>query len=190
MTDAATFTTNLFRVSPAGQRLAEAFRLFAHGSRRYLAVATVFGAVVALLDVVALTILDIRYAWLWGCSPSSPTTSPTSDLDRASPPTVIALLDQNGVDCVAVVVIYCVINLILQSVIQPRVVGNTVAFPAPRFLSLIVWSSILGGVGALLAVPASLFVKALFVDVDPERGWVNSLLSNSADEEKPIRTAS
>jgi AI-2 transport protein TqsA len=48
----------------------------------------------------------------------------------------------------------------------------------------------LGGVGALLAVPASLFVKALFVDVDPERGWVNSLLSNSADDDEPIRTAS
>ena len=88
-------------------------------------------------------------------------------------------------------VIYCVINLILQSVIQPRVVGNTVGLSGTlSFLSLIVWSSILGGVGALLAVPASLFVKALFVDVDPERGWVNSLLSNSADEEKPIRTAS
>jgi predicted PurR-regulated permease PerM len=107
------------------------------------------------------------------------------------PPTVIALLDQNVGTAVAVVVIYCVINLILQSVIQPRVVGNTVGLSGTlSFLSLIVWSSILGGVGALLAVPASLFVKALFVDVDPERSWVNSLLSNSVDQDEPIRTAS
>ena len=35
VTDAGTFATNLARVSPAGQRLAEAFQLFARGSRRY-----------------------------------------------------------------------------------------------------------------------------------------------------------
>jgi hypothetical protein len=40
-------------------------------------------------------------------------------------------------------------------------------------------------VGALLAVPASLFVKALFVDVDPDRGWVNPLLSSSAPGDRP-----
>ena len=192
VTDAARFTTNLFRVSPAGQRLAAAFGLFAHGSRRYLAVATVFGAVVALLDVVALTILDIRYAWLWGLLAFVTNYIPNVGfLIGLLPPTVLALLDQDVGTAVAVVVIYCVINLILQSVIQPRVVGNTVGLSGTlSFLSLIVWSSILGGVGALLAVPASLFVKALFVDVDPERGWVNPLLSNSAEDDKAIGTAS
>jgi AI-2 transport protein TqsA len=192
VTDAARFTTNLVRVSPAGQRLAAAFGLFAHGSRRYLAVATVFGAVVALLDVVALTILDIRYAWLWGLLAFVTNYIPNVGfLIGLLPPTVIALLDQDVGTAVAVVVIYCVINVILQSVIQPRVVGNTVGLSGTlSFLSLIVWSSILGGVGALLAVPASLFVKALFVDVDPERGWVNPLLSNSAEGDEAIGTAS
>ena len=66
VTDAATFATNVARISPAGRRLGQTFQLFATGSRRYLAVATIFGAGVALLDVVALYILDIRYAWLWG----------------------------------------------------------------------------------------------------------------------------
>jgi len=66
VTDAAAFATNVAHISPAGRRLALTFQLFATGSRRYLAVATIFGAGVALLDVVALYILDIRYAWLWG----------------------------------------------------------------------------------------------------------------------------
>ena len=84
----------------------------------------------------------------------------------------------------AVVVIYCVLNIIIQSVIQPRVVGNTVGLSGTlSFLSLLVWSTILGGVGAFLAVPATLFVKALFVDVDPERRWVTPLLSSSAETE-------
>ena len=49
------------------------------------------------------------------------------------------------------------------------------------FLSLIVWATILGASGAFLAIPLSLLVKALLVDVDPEQSWVAPLLSS----EKP-----
>lgn len=186
VTDAGTFTTNLVRVSPAGRRLAEAFRLFAVGSRRYLAVATVFGAIVAVLDVITLSILDIRYAWLWGLLAFVTNYIPNVGfIIGLLPPTVIALLDHNVGTAVAVIVIYTVINVVLQSVIQPRVVGNTVGLSGTlTFVSLIAWTSILGGVGALLAVPASLFVKALFVDVDPESSWVSTLLSSSTDDPK------
>ena len=64
--DAGSFATKLDRITPRGRNLADAFGQFAHGSRQYLAVATIFGAIVATCDVVALWILDIRYAWLWG----------------------------------------------------------------------------------------------------------------------------
>ena len=61
-------------------------------------------------------------------------------------------------------------------------VGSSVGLsPTLSFLSLIVWATILGGVGAFLAVPATLFVKALFFDVDPERRWVIPLISSSGD---------
>ena len=185
VTDAGAFAANLARVSPAGQRLAQAFQLFARGSRQYLAVATIFGAGVALLDVIALTILDIRYAWLWGLLAFITNYIPNIGfLIGLLPPTIIALLDHDVETAIAVVVIYCVLNIILQSVIQPRVVGTTVGLSGTlSFLSLIVWSTILGGVGAFLAVPATLFVKAVFVDVDPERGWLTPLLSSSAETE-------
>jgi predicted PurR-regulated permease PerM len=190
VTDAARFTANLARISPAGQRLADAFGLFATGSRRYLVVATVFGAIVAVLDVIALSILDIRYAWLWGLLAFVTNYIPNVGfIIGLLPPTILALLDHDPATALAVVVTYCVINVVLQSVIQPRVVGNTVGLSGTlSFLSLIVWTSVLGGVGALLAVPASLLVKAVFVDVDPERGWVNPLLSNS-DDQTPDPTA-
>jgi AI-2 transport protein TqsA len=183
VTDAGTFATNLARVSPAGQRLAEAFQLFARGSRQYLAVSTIFGAGVALLDVIALTILDIPNAWLWGLLAFITNYIPNVGfIIGLIPPTIVALLDHGPQTALAVVVIYCVLNIVIQSVIQPRVVGSTVGLSATlSFLSLIVWSTILGGVGAFLAVPASLFVKALFVDVDPDRGWLTPLLSSSAE---------
>ena len=187
VTDAGTFAANLARLSPAGQRLAQAFNLFARGSRQYLAVATIFGAGVALLDVIALTILDIRYAWLWGLLAFVTNYIPNVGfLIGLLPPTIIALLDHDAKTAIAVVVIYCVLNIVIQSIIQPRVVGTTVGLSGTlSFLSLLVWSAILGPVGAFLAVPATLLVKALFVDVDPERRWVTPLLSSSAEAGPP-----
>lgn len=184
VTDAGGFALSLARVSPAGTRLAEAFRLFARGTRQYLAVATIFGAVVALCDVIALTVLDIRYAWLWGLLAFITNYIPNIGfLVGLLPPAVIALLDHDPKTAIAVVVTYCVLNVILQSVIQPRVVGNTVGLSGTlSFLSLLIWTTILGGVGALLAIPASLLIKALFVDVDPEHRWLTPLLSNTSTD--------
>ena len=137
VTDAATFAANLARVSPAGQRLAQAFQLFARGSRRYLAVSTIFGAGVALLDVIALTILDIDYAWLWGLLAFITNYIPNVGfIIGLIPPTIVALLDHDPATALAVVVIYCVLNIIIQSVIQPRVVGTTVGLSGHPQLSL------------------------------------------------------
>ena len=64
--------------------------------------------------------------------------------------------------------------------------GTTVGLSGTlTFLSLLVWSTILGGVGAFLAVPATLFVKALFIDVDPDRRWLTPLLSSNPTEPVP-----
>ena len=104
VTDAGTFAANLARVSPAGQRLAQAFQLFARGSRRYLAVSTIFGAGVALLDVIALTILDIRYAWLWGLLAFITNYIPNVGfIIGLIPPTIVALLDHDAKTALAVV---------------------------------------------------------------------------------------
>ena len=102
------------------------------------------------------------------------------------PPTIIALLDQDVVTAIIVVVVYCVLNFVIQTIIQPRVVGVTVGLSATlSFLSLIVWATILGASGAFLAIPLSLLVKALLVDVDPEQTWVSPLLSSEKPGKEP-----
>jgi hypothetical protein len=54
---------------------------------------------------------------------------------------------------------------------------------------LIVWATILGAAGAFLAIPLSLLVKSLFVDVDPEHDWVAPLLSSGEPKVKGHPTA-
>jgi predicted PurR-regulated permease PerM len=189
--DAGDFASKLERVSPRGARLAEAFGRFARGSRQYLAVATIFGAIVASLDVIALWILDIRYAWLWGLLAFITNYIPNIGfIIGLLPPTIIALIDHDVVTAIIVIIVYCVLNFVIQTIIQPRVVGVRVGLSATlSFLSLIIWATILGASGAFLAIPLSLFVKYLFVDVDPEHDWLAPLLSSGNGDERPARPA-
>jgi AI-2 transport protein TqsA len=185
--DAGDFASKLKRVPMHGQRLAEVFDRFAVGSRQYLAVATVFGLIVAFCDLIALWILDIRYAWLWALLAFITNYIPNIGfIIGLVPPTIIALLDHDVVTAIIVVAVYCVLNFVIQTIIQPRVVGVTVGLSATlSFLSLIVWATILGASGAFLAIPLSLLIKALLVDVDPEQTWVSPLLSSEKPGKEP-----
>ena len=71
------------------------------------------------------------------------------------------------------------LNFIIQSVLQPKFVGDAVGLTTTvSFLSLIVWAYILGPIGAILAIPASLLVKALLVDMDPDAQWLGLFLGD------------
>ena len=76
------------------------------------------------------------------------------------------------------IVAYSVINVMIQSLLQPKFVGDAVGLSMTlTFLSLVFWTFVIGPLGALLAVPLSLFVKALLVDADPDSRWLDSLIA-------------
>ena len=187
--DAGDFASKLERITPRGRNLAEAFGQFAHGSRQYLAVATIFGVIVATCDVVST--LDSRYSLCLALGAIGIHHQLHSEYRihyRVVPPTIIALLDHDVVTAIIVVMVYCVLNFVIQTIIQPRVVGVTVGLSATlSFLSLIIWATILGAAGAFLAIPLSLLVKSLLVDVDPEHDWVVPLLSSGEPKSRQQR---
>lgn len=79
----------------------------------------------------------------------------------------------------AVIAAYCVLNVVIQSVIQPKVVGDAVGLSTTlSFFSLVFWTWVVGPLGALLAIPLTLFAKALLVDADPATRWMRPLISN------------
>jgi AI-2 transport protein TqsA len=187
--DAGDFASKLKRLPVSGERLADSFDRFARGSRQYLVVATIFGAIVAFCDVIALLILDIRYAWLWGLLAFITNYIPNIGfIIGLVPPTIVALLEKDFVTAIIVVIVYCVLNFVIQTIIQPRVVGVTVGLSSTlSFLSLIVWATILGASGAFLAIPLSLLVKAVFIDSDPDHDWLKPLLSSGKPAEESER---
>jgi predicted PurR-regulated permease PerM len=52
-------------------------------------------------------------------------------------------------------------------------------------VSLIFWASILGTLGALLAIPATLFIKSLLLDNSVPASWVNALVTSSPRKDRP-----
>ena len=86
-----------------------------------------------------------------------------------------------------VIVVYSVINVIIQSVIQPKFVGDAVGLSVTfTFLSLVFWAWILGPLGAILAIPLTLMAKALLIDIDPSTRWVNTILSSAPTPPAPV----
>ena len=107
-------------------------------------VTTVFGLIVAVLDTVALSdYIGVPLAITWGLLSFITNYIPNVGFILGLiPPAVLALLEGGPGLMVAVIVVYCVINLILQSVIQPKFVGDAVGLSTSiTFLSLVFWST-------------------------------------------------
>jgi hypothetical protein len=66
-----------------------------------------------------------------------------------------------------------------QYVVVSTVFGLSVTL---TFLSLVFWSYVIGPLGALLAVPLSLFIKALPVDADPASRWLVPLIDPGSED--------
>lgn len=188
--DGSGFTAKLQRLPQERRHLADALADFARGTRTYLVVSTVFGLIVAVIDTVALLWIGVPVAVLWGLLAFITNYIPNIGfVVGVIPPAVIGLLEGGVGMMVTVIVVYSVINLIIQSVIQPRVVGEAVGLsPTITMLSLVFWAFALGAVGALMAVPLSLLAKAVLVDADPRAAWVSPLLSGN-ERDKPAKEA-
>ncbi len=177
--DSDKFAASLDAVEDENPNVVQGLQQFAQRTRSYFVVSTVFGLIVAVLDVAALMMLGIPLALVWGVLSLITNYIPNIGfVIGLIPPAILAFFEGGWRLSVWVIVIYFVINVIVQSVIQPRFVGDAVGLSATlTFLSLIFWGWVLGPLGALLAVPMTLLAKALLVDIDPSTRWAAPLIS-------------
>ncbi len=165
--------------------LVDALASFAKGTRTYMAVSAGFGLIVAVIDGIALELMGVPGAFVWAVLAFVTNFIPNIGfVIGVIPPAIIALLEGGPGLMVAVLAVYCVINLIIQSIIQPRYVGESVGLtPTITMLSLVFWAWALGPLGALLAVPLSLLMRALLVEADPSAAWAMPLISGHTQDE-------
>src|SRR3954462_4142730 len=183
--DANWFPGRLGSIPPDKSRMVEAFSSFARGTRTYLVVSTIFGGIVAVIDSGVLWLIGVPVPLLWGLLAFITNYIPNIGfIIGLVPPAVLGLLEGGWGMMIAVIVAYCVINFIIQSVIQPKFVGDAVGLSISlTFLSVVFWAWVIGPLGALLSIPLTLLMKAVLVDADPNNSWLKPLLGDVGTQE-------
>jgi AI-2 transport protein TqsA len=139
-----------------------------------------------LLSAAALTVEFLLFrvdgAFLWGFLAFILGFIPNVGLIIAClPAVVIAFILYGWGTALVILVIGIILNATMDNAVTPRIYGKGLNLPVLLvFLSFLFWSWVFGFVGALLAIPATLFVKAL-LQGRRETSFLVVLLSGHGD---------
>jgi AI-2 transport protein TqsA len=132
---------------------------------------------------VLLWVLGVDFALLWGILTFFLSFVPYIGLVIAVTPAVIlALAEFDVTRAVLVIIGVVVINILAENVLSPMMMGRGLNIsPTIVFLSFVFWAWLLGGPGAFLALPITLFVAVMF-DTFPETRWLAALIGVSGPD--------
>ncbi|QBE48924.1 AI-2E family transporter [Leucobacter triazinivorans] len=150
--------------------LLESLRTYAGSIRRFMLVNTVFGVIVAVLDGLLVWALGVPAPFAWAMLAFVTNYIPSIGfLIGLAPPAILAFVLGDWRAGLVVIVGYCIINVVLQSFVQPRFVSRAVRLNLTiTFLSVVFWVVVLGPMGAILAVPMTLLARTLILDASEE----------------------
>jgi AI-2 transport protein TqsA len=160
---------------------------FAAKTRRFMAVTTIFAVIVGLADTLLLLWLDVPLAPLWGLLAAVCNYIPyVGFIIGLVPPALLSLFDGGWQQMLLVIVAYIILNSVLTSLIPPYFVGDAVGLSmAITLVSVVFWAWVLGPLGAVLAVPLTLLVKAVLVDADPRAAWAEAIVGSGGPARSP-----
>jgi len=139
--------------------------------RKYMTILTGINFLVGLGDTIFLMILGVDYAVLWGLLAWFMGYIPSIGFIIALIPPVLLAYAQYGLQTALVVLVgYILINGGVQNFIQPKVMGERLKIsPVVVFVGLFVWGYLLGGIGAILAVPMTMLVLIIMENFEVTR---------------------
>lgn len=162
---------------------------FIHGIRKYWLVTTIFGLIVSVLDFGVLIFLGVPLPLVWAVLAFITNYIPNVGfIIGLVPPALLALVENGPASALGVVVSFSLLNFVIQSLIQPKFSGDAVGItPTVSFISLLVWTAVFGPLGALVALPFTLMIKAMLLDSDPRTRWITALIAANPQAVDPAR---
>ena len=147
------------------------------GIKRYIAIKTVTSLATGIFVSVCLVIIGVDYPALWGLVAFLLNYVPSIGSIIAAVPAVILSFIQFGAGRTFFVIgAYLLVNTIIGSIIEPRVMGRGMGLSTlVVFLSLVFWGWVLGPIGMLLSVPLTMIVKISLEESEDTR-WIAVLL--------------
>jgi len=177
--EAAGMPNKLRAALPDADSSLVSFEKFITGVRQYLAIKTIVSIATGLIVTVALLLLGLDYAPLWGMIAFLLNYVPNiGSIIAAVPAILLAIIQLGPFSALLVATLYLVVNLIMGNAVEPRMMGKTLGLSTlVIFISLVFWGWVLGPVGMLLSVPLTMVVK-IALEVNESTRWMAILLSS------------
>lgn len=156
--------------------------------RQYMAINAGVGLLAAIINVILLAIIGVDFALLWGVLSFFMSFVPNVGfIISVIPPAIMALIQFGFTEMIIVIVAYIIINFLVDNVIKPRFIQESVNISATvTFLSLILWGWVLGPIGAILAVPMAIVVQSI-LDRREETRWMAYMMGSGSEPYEPER---
>jgi predicted PurR-regulated permease PerM len=142
------------KISAGWQKLEELFVEI----RKYLSISAFTGLITAIGNLILLLSLGVEFPFLWAFLSFLFSFIPSIGfILSVLPPALLALLDLGLTESIIVAIGFILINAIVENVVKPKVMGEELNLSLfVIFVSLIVWTWILGAIGAILAIPLTI----------------------------------
>ena len=133
--------------------------------------------------VVLLLVLRVDFPLMWGILAFFLSFIPWIGLPLAVAPAVILALAEHGLtSAILVIVGVIVINILAENALSPMIMGRGLSIsPTVLFIGFIFWAWLLGGPGAFLAAPMTIFL-ILMLDSFPETRWLANVMGMGEPE--------
>lgn len=143
----------------------------------YMALKALISVGTGVLVLLLLTFFGLDFAVLWAVVAFLLNFIPNiGSIMAAVPAVMLAMVQLDFLSALWIAVGYVVINTLVGSVIEPKVMGRGLDLSTlVVFLSLIFWGWLLGPVGMLLSIPLTIMVKIIF-DADESTRWIAVML--------------
>jgi predicted PurR-regulated permease PerM len=151
--------------------------LFGRSVVRQLGLRAIVNLATATGVVLLLFVLRVDFPLMWGILAFFLSFIPWIGLPLAVAPAVVLALAEHGVtSAVLVIAGVTVINILAENALSPMLMGRGLSIsPTVLFLGFIFWAWLLGGPGAFLAAPLTIFL-ILMLGTFPETQWLANVM--------------
>ncbi len=145
--------------------------------RKYLGIKTLTSLSTGLLIFIALKIIGVDYAFIWGLIAFLLNYIPNIGSLLAAIPTLLFTAIQLGwKEVLWVGLAYLIVNVVIGSLIEPKVMGKGMGLSTLVVLiSLVFWGWVLGPIGMFLSVPLTMTMK-IFLENYEDTKWLAVML--------------
>jgi AI-2 transport protein TqsA len=159
----------------------ERLTVFGRNVVRQLGLRAIVNLVTGAGVTILLFVLGVDFPLMWGILTFFLSFIPWIGLPLAVAPAVVLALAEHGIDRALLVIAgIIVINILAENALSPMLMGRGLSLsPTVLFLGFIFWAWLLGGPGAFLAAPLTIFV-VLMLETFPETRWLAGVMGVSA----------